>query len=454
MINKLHQGQAIVAKDNHDFRVVDCGRQWGKTTLAVEEMKACAYFKKVHPGVPNNEIAYFATTFDQARNIAWTMLKEVTRPIWDRLPNESRLELWVKTKYKELSRLTLRGFENIETARGQQFDLLVGDEIAFMRNWKYAWESILEPTLAFRKGKALFISTPQGFNHFYDLYVLGQDPFNKYYKSWRFKSEENPFLPKERLEQAKETSTPDYYAQEYEADFRKFTGLVYKEFQREVHVIDQFDVPDSFQIYRGMDFGSTNPTACLWIAVDADENCYVVGEHFATGETIDYHAGRINSHPLSKRVSQTFGDPSGAQWISEFAQRGIYITPANKEVGTNFNSWVRFGIEKVSERLKRIPGKIRTFRSDGSLQRLDEGKGEPSLYIFNNCQNTIREFETYRWKEKSVTQAQDLNEPDVPEKANDHAMDALRYFAVSYGGKQEEYIPQDDDIVNKNWSLK
>jgi hypothetical protein len=56
----------------------------------------------------------------------------------------------------------------------------------------------------------------------------------------------------------------------------------------------------------------------------------------------------------------------------------------------------------------------------------------PSLYIFSNCINIIREFETYRWKEKSVTQAQDLNEPDVPEKANDHAMDALRYFAVSY----------------------
>ena len=48
MIQQLHQTQAIVAQDNHDFRVVDCGRQWGKTTLAVEEMKACGYYKKVY----------------------------------------------------------------------------------------------------------------------------------------------------------------------------------------------------------------------------------------------------------------------------------------------------------------------------------------------------------------------------------------------------------------------
>lgn len=67
------------------------------------------------------------------------------------------------------------------------------------------------------------------------------------------------------------------------------------------------------------------------------------------------------------------------------------------------------------------------------------------MFIFSNCINTIREFETYRWKEKSVTHAQDLNEPDVPEKANDHALDALRYFAVSY----KKHTPVDWDNLPK-----
>ena len=162
----LHPTQKIVAKDNHDFRIVCCGRQWGKTTLSMLEVVACAYAKK------DREITYFATTFEQARNIAWNMLKEFTKTIWAKLPNESRLELHIKTQDKGISRITLRGFENIETARGQQFDLLIIDEVAYLRNWDYAWQAILEPTLAFRKGKALFISTPYGENHFKKLFEL------------------------------------------------------------------------------------------------------------------------------------------------------------------------------------------------------------------------------------------------------------------------------------------
>ena len=432
---KLHPTQAIVTNDNHTYRVVCCGRQWGKTTLAVLEMVGCAYAKS------GREIAYFATTFDQARNIAWTILKDVTRAIWSKPPNESRLELWVKTQDKGESRITLRGFENIETARGQQFDFLVIDEVAFMRNWDYAWQQVLEPTLAFRKGSALFISTPMGMNHFKEMYDKGQTN-DTYWKSWRFKSEENPFLPKERIEQARVSLTADAFATEYEADFRKFYGLVYKEFQREVHVIEPFTIPDGWQWYRSLDFGSTNPTVCLWVAVDNDDNWFITDEHYQTGQTIDFHAGVINSKS-QRNVVATYGDPSGAQLITEFAQRGIYITPANKETGTNFNSWVRFGIEKVAERLKQVPGRV--------VSNLPtSGVAMPSLYVFSTCSNTIKEFETYRWKEKSVTQAQDLNEPDVPEKANDHAMDALRYFAVSYKKTEPvdysqipRYVPRD-----------
>jgi len=412
-------------------------------------MLGCAVAKK------DREIAYFATTYDQARNIAWTMLKELSKTAWSRPPNESRLELYLNTKDGGESRITLRGFENVETARGQQFDFLVIDEVAFMRNWDYNWQQVLEPTLAFRSGKALFISTPMGQNHFKEMYEKGLSTDN-YWKSWRFKSEENPFLPKERIEQAKKSLTEDAFATEYEADFRKFYGLVYKDFTREVHVVEPFKIPEEWSIYRSIDFGSTNPTACLWIGVDKDENWFIFDEHYETGQTIDYHAGVINAKPKSGNINATYGDPSGAQWISEFAQRGIYITPANKEIGTAFNSWVRYGIEKVAERLKLVPGRTigEKFSSSNRALQLN---GLPSLFIFSTCTNTIHEFETYRWKEKSVSQAQDLNEPDVPEKANDHAMDALRYFAVSYkksDQKDKELYGDDYQNINKGINSK
>lgn len=433
---EFHQSQKIVVSDDHTYRVVCCGRQWGKTTLAVWEMLAVAYSGK------DKKVAYFATTFDQARNIAWSILKEATRNVWAKAPNESRLELTIKTQDGGTSDLSLRGFENVETARGQQFDFLVIDEIASVRNWEYAWEAILEPTLAFRRGKALFISTPKGFNHFYDLYVKGQEKDSDY-KSWRFKSDDNPYLPKESIEKARQNNTPDYFAQEYEADFRKYTGLVYKEFNREVNVIDPFPIPDSWSILAGMDFGSTNPTAYLWVAVDGDDNWFVFGEHYDTGKTIEYHAGVINSFP--RRAERTFGDPSGAQWISEFRERGVYITPANKETGTSQQNWVRYGIEKIQEKLRALPG--HDVYIDGHTFH-----NRPSLFVFKTCENLIKEFELYRWKEKLVGQATDLNEPDQPEKANDHALDALRYFAVSY--KKVVELPDNFNVDQKDWSFK
>jgi hypothetical protein len=271
------------------------------------------------------------------------------------------------------------------------------------------------------------------------------------YKSFKFTSYENPYIPKQEIDQAKKELTDDNFQQEYMADFRKYTGLVYKEFQREVHVIEGFTLPDEFQVYRAIDFGSTNPTACLWIAVDGDDNWYVCDEHYETKSGIDYHAGSINAKRKTPIVA-TYGDPSGAQWITEFAQRGIYITPANKETGTNFNSWVRFGIEKVSEKLKLTPGRVLSIPSRISNGPNIPQSGLPSLFVFSSCTNLIKEFETYRWKEKSVTQAQDLNEPDVPEKANDHAMDALRYFAVSYKKSSGEWDNVNSGLENK-WRI-
>ena len=364
---------------------------------------------------------------------------------------EKKNEVELSITLKNGSVIELKGAENPDALRGVKLRGLVIDEIASIRNWGWLWSEVLRPTLTDYEAPALFISTPKGYNHFFELYQAGQQTGMGTYRSWRFTSYDNPYIPKGEIDNAKNELTEDTFAQEYMADFRKYTGLVYKDFQREVHVIDPFDIPEDWEIYRGVDFGSTNPTACLWIAVDRDENWYISSEHYATEETIDYHAGIINANQLSRRVAGTYGDPSGAQWISEFGQRGIYITPANKETGQSFEGWVRFGIEKVAEKLKSVPGHTVPLLQK-QLDETNRGNAMPKLFIFNTCVNTVKEFETYRWKEKSVTQAQDLNTPEAPEKANDHALDALRYFAVSYK-KQETQTPTYQWPDSKVWRI-
>src|SRR5882672_5405043 len=123
----LHDAQVEIAKDLHRFRVVNCGRRFGKTTLAIEEIKGKALSKP-------SKICYIAPTFQQARDIAWEQLRSELRPIIIKV-NEARLELRVKTQQGGESLIILRGWEAIDTLRGQHFDLLVVDEIASMRNW-------------------------------------------------------------------------------------------------------------------------------------------------------------------------------------------------------------------------------------------------------------------------------------------------------------------------------
>lgn len=440
---KLHKTQYEVATDTHRFRIICAGRRWGKSILSELitlqwAVRQAGLYWIVSP------------TYRQSKQIHWRQLNQIVPRQLITKKNEVELSITLTNG----SIIELKGSENPDALRGVKLKGLVIDEIASIRNWDWLWSEVLRPTLTDYQAPALFISTPKGYNHFHTLYESGQntqDAQNEY-KSWRFTSYDNPYIPKEEIDNAKKELTEDTFYQEYMADFRKYTGLVYKGFDRQAHVIEPFEIPQEWSTYRAIDFGSTNPTACLWIRVDGDDNWYITQEHYQTGQTIDYHAGIINSVSNGLSVSASYGDPSGAQWIQEFAQRGIYITPANKEAGQNNEGWVRFGIERVAEKLKVLPGRYISFPSDNGSKGAQD-KGMPSLFIFNTCTNTIREFETYRWKEKAVTQAQDLNEPDMPEKASDHAMDALRYFAVSYK-KQEVWKPPPEDITNLNWTLE
>src|SRR3990167_4847036 len=181
----LHQAQKQIANDKHRFRVLRCGRRFGKTSLIAEEVKGYAIYK-------SSRIAYLANNYQQARDIAWELFKKELRgAIID--TNEQRLEIKVKTVNGGESTIVLRGWESVENLRGQAFDFLCLDEIASMKNFWVSWHEVLRPTLTDRKGIALFASTPKGFNHFYDL--SNQELTDKEFKSFHFTSWDNPHLP-------------------------------------------------------------------------------------------------------------------------------------------------------------------------------------------------------------------------------------------------------------------
>lgn len=382
----FHKAQSQIAKDRHRFRVVNCGRRFGKTTLAVYEMVAKA------SGKENGSIAYIAPTYQQARDIAWNQLKQLCVPILAGNPNESRLELNVINRHSKTSKIVLRGWESVETLRGQAFDFLVLDEISQYRNFWVNWQEVLRPTLTDTQGEVLFISTPKGFNHFYDLYNLSLKDTD--YASFHFSSYDNPFLPKEELDKARQELTEDRFAQEYLADFRKTSGLVYKEFSREQHIFkENYEglMKGQIKIFGGVDFGFTNPAAIITIRKDKDARYFISEEWYQRQQT----DAQIADYVMALRWNECYPDPESASGCEELKRRNINV----REVIKNKDS-VRNGINVVRE----------LFKAN-------------RLFIHESCLNLIWELETYSYPDRKP----DHNEEENPIKENDHALDAIRY---------------------------
>lgn len=378
--------QAIIAKDNHRFRVVNCGRRFGKTTLSAEEIKGKALSKP-------SRIAYIAPTYQQARDIAWELFKSELRPIIKTV-NESRLEITTHTQNGGESLVVLKGWESIETLRGQQFDFIVIDEIASMRNFWANWQEVVRPTLTDNRGHGLFISTPKGFNHFYDLYNLENK--DKDYKSFHFTSYDNPHIPKEELDKAAQELTEDRFTQEYLADFRKTEGLVYKEFNRDRHLFNSESLEvRGLEYIAGIDFGFTNPTAVIHIRRDGDDNYWVTQEWYKTQRT----DAQIAEYVASCKFNRVYPDPESPSAIEELNRKGVSVS----EVVKNKDS-IKNGINVVRELFK-----------------------QNRLKIHSSCENLISELETYSYADKRP----DHNEEENPIKENDHALDALRYALMS-----------------------
>lgn len=419
LIPKLHETQYQVATDLHRFRIVCAGRRWGKSVLS--QLIALQWATSHNGGV----IWIVSPTYRQGKQIHWRQLLQVVPREWITKKNEVELSITLKNG----SIIELKGAENPDALRGVKLRGLVIDEIASIRNWDWLWSEVLRPTLTDYQAPTLFISTPKGFNHFHQLFESGQGN-DKDYKSWRFTSYDNPYIKAEEIDNAKKDLSEDTFAQEYLADFRRFTGAIFKSFTREINVIKPFQIPSEWQRGRGFDFGSDDPTASLRISVDNDDNWFYERSYKRT-DIIKGHAESIQAQDYGLSFIPIFGDPSGGQWYDEFRNYGLQITPANRE-HTPQQSWVNLGYEKVDNRFKPIPGHT-VYLPDGRVIN-----NAPKAFILDIPENWmfIKEIESAEWKKNrdgnTIAIIDDLKDPE----GHYDLIACARYFAVSYQ-KQE-----------------
>lgn len=198
-------------------------------------------------------------------------------------------------------------------------------------------------------------------------------------------------------------------------------GMVYGTWDDAVHIVDRFDIPKDWPRYRVIDFGYTNALVCQWWAEDPDGRLYRYREIYHTQRRVSEHARQINALSAGERILFTVCDHD-AEDRATLEAEGIPTIPADKRIRT--------GIEAVQARLEAAgDGRPRLFFLRDSLVERDE-----SLLAARKPFCTEQEIDGYVWPKGR--DGKELKE--VPVKADDHGMDAMRYLVMFKDGVSEK----------------
>lgn len=394
---QLSKWQTDVFDDNHRYLVINCGRRAGKSTLVSVKMTEFALTRR---GV---DVWFIAPTYKQAKAIMWQMLDEVVPPSAISKKNETELTIYLKNK----SRMLLKGADTPDSLRGVKIDLCVFDECAFIDKWDMVWK-VIRPTLVDSKARVMFISTPNGFNHFKEMAERADRDWSYHH----YTSYDNPYLDVNELEQMKQEMDADSFAQEVMGEFRKMTGLVYKDFSRDIHMVDIPSFDNKWTFTRALDFGFAHKSALGYFAINSTgTEIYMYDGLYQSGLVESQIAEVVKIKDSGKVITNPVADSAQPMSIEQLKEYGVFFNPVEKGQDS-----VKNGIVKVAELLK--------IRKD---------TGKPTLMFNKNLAWIADEFENYRWIENKSA---DGAIKEVPYKVNDDAMDMVSYFARSY--KKEE----------------
>jgi hypothetical protein len=207
-----HPGQAQVHRHAARFKVLDCGRRWGKTRLGVMECIDVA---------ARGGRAWWVAPSYKMSEVGWRPLRRMAT----QMPRAEVRRADRQLVLPNGGEVSVRSADNPDSLRGEGLDFVVMDECAFMH--QDAWNEALRPALADREGRALFISTPKGRNWFWRLWQLGQQSDSDW-QSWQFTSYDNPHVLDSEIDAAKETLPERVFQQEFLAEFIEDAGGVFR----------------------------------------------------------------------------------------------------------------------------------------------------------------------------------------------------------------------------------
>ena len=385
---KIDAKRREILNDPARYKIVSSGRRFGKSYFSV-------LFLLNKPLEANERRWIVFPTYRQAKMVSWNLLKGIFANKQATI-NETELSITLDNGAK----IELKGADKPDSLRGVSTTMVVMDEYSYMK--ENVWGEIIQPTLAENKGSALFVGTPSGLNHFYDLFVKGQSNDSDY-KSWQFTTLEGGFISEDEVENAKKNLDKRTFQQEYEASFLTAANRCAYNFNRDTHCRVMEKSP---RMFWGIDFGVASYMTALLMCENTAGEVYVFD---------DIGLQNSNTFELAKLMQEKgrglpcYPDPAGKARTSNSTKSDHKILQ-----DSGFTVIAKKSNPTQKDRLNALN------------RMLEDATGKHKLFINPKCKNTIRDLELCTLDNGQILKTETLS----------HFLDGLMYpLEYRYGFK-------------------
>lgn len=483
LIQPLHNGHREVLGDEARFKVLSCGRRWGKTLLTSLMALSVLMQPRRRVWIVAPDYALTEKVFRELYSILVTQLQIIQpgKRGGGRARNQKG-DYYLETPWGSV--LEAKSMENPDSLAGEANDLVIVDEAALTPNIDDIWTQMIRPTLMDKEGSAVFISTPRGKNGFYKMFMYGQvgrkqrdgklkivhsedretNNDMRDWSSFQRTSYDNPLLAsnpeksKEEIDLAYRAAVMDgkitKFKQEYLADFEAVSDSCFPGFLVEPsetnqfpNVVDYVWHPDEGEIYAACDHNFAKPASTIFAQVNRYGDVIIFDERF-TAKTTSY----MQAQQIIEKESELTRDALDI-WKNEQAlqaqRRHIKFNNVIADIsGDQVQLNGRSAWDDMASVLGRKPVGLKQprevgsdmvrlwlnypqFNPDGSPAMTPTTKEQitrPKLFINRNCVNLIYALSTATFKKgKSGVLKEDYDEtPD----GHEGLLDALRYLLV------------------------
>lgn len=483
LIVPLHEGHKEVLNDSARFKVLACGRRWGKTLLTSLIALAVLMQMNRRVWIVAPDYGLCEKVFRELHSILVVQLQIIrpNKPGGGRARNQAG-DYYLETPWGSV--LEAKSMQNPDSLAGEANDLVIIDEAALTANVEDIWTQMIRPTLMDKEGSAIFISTPRGKNSFYKMYMFGQVGRKQRdgkldivldaetgttndmtdWSSFQRTSYDNPLLSsnpeksKEEVDAAYRAAVLSgkltYFKQEYLADFEAVADSCFPAFVPEAteknpypNVIDYNWHPDEGPIFSASDYNFAKPASTLFAQVNKYGDVVIFDERFTPHTTTYMQAQQIldKEAELTRSAFKVWNRESAPQSIRHHIKFAEVIGDVS---GDQVQLNGRSAWDDMASVLGRRPVGLKQGREVGCNMirlwlgypqfdskghpALDPESGEqitrPKLFINRNCVNLIYALSTATFKKgKNGILKEDYEEtPD----GHEGLVDALRYLLV------------------------